>query len=69
MAKRLRRRSIINECRGPGIYNPETAFEVTSKGKNHQQGSFAHSPVKRMLLSQQQLEKMYLIEPAGDKKQ
>ena len=55
IAKRLRKRQLINECRGPGIYNPEVAFNSTSKTKASAQGVIANGNFNRFIMPNTQM--------------
>ena len=60
IAKRMRTRALINECRGPGLYNPEEAFNMTSKSKSASQGKMLSGNYSRALISKMHLDKLYL---------
>ncbi len=49
-ARRLRRKEFVNECRGPGSYSPERAFNFTSKSHSTKQGSFPIGKITRSIL-------------------
>ena len=67
IAKRLRKRQLINECRGPGIYNPEQAFESTSKSKSAAQGKIAQGNFARFIMPSIKMENLYLASSGSAK--
>lgn len=60
IAKRMRKRKLINECRGPGIYNPESAFDATSKTKTASQGKILEGNFSRFIMPKTKMENLYL---------
>ena len=63
----MRKRKLINECRGPGIYNPELAFESTTKYKVAQQGKIPQGSINRFILPATQIENIYLTSSSSQK--
>lgn len=58
--KRLKKRQLVNECRGPGLYNPERAFNLSSKSKTPSQGRISHCAFTRAILPHRKIENLYL---------
>ena len=67
IAKRLRKRKLINECRGPGIYNPEMAFGCSSKAKWPSQGKIMEGTFSRFILPKTQAENLFLASSSSHK--
>jgi hypothetical protein len=60
IARKMRRRQIVNECRGPGLYNPEKAFNHTSKSLSAKQGKIQLGDFTRTMLPQKKESSLYL---------
>lgn len=65
--KKLRRRQIINECRGPGLYNPENAFNYSSKSLAAKQGKIPNGNFTRTILPEQISKNIHLASSLSQK--
>lgn len=65
-AKKLHRKQVINECRGPGLYQPEESWKVTSRCRAQTMGKFGGSSQRRLLLGEQERAQVHLVGQQGE---
>jgi hypothetical protein len=65
VARKMRRRQMVNECRGPGLYNPQKAFNHTSRSLSVKQGKILTGDFARALLPEKKEGTLYLATTLG----